>query len=493
MGNCFKKEKPVKTDTTPRKRSRRMTPMLDTIIHKSSIHPSIITMNVKDFWKIHEIIGKGHFGAVYRGTPVDNLYKNYAIKSIPKKMFRKDNRIRYLKGELETLQMLDHPNIIKLYQSYEDSSSLYLVTEYCSGGKLLDKIITRRVFSEKEAASIILKILKTIFYLHANNISHRDIKPDNFLFENNSEKAELKLIDFGLSKICGSEARISSVVGTPQYVAPEVLEGNYDSKCDLWSLGAIMYLMLTGKMAMDVRSPAEAFVALKTKEVRTQGPDIDMISASGKDLLWKLLKKNPRERIDARDALEHKWFTEQKEKKSIGIDPEIFHCLKKYKYTSLLKKDAMDIIVKDLTYAEICDLRKAFVQIDKSNLGVINIDDLSTAAKKAKYKLKDNDIMSIFANVGSETNLTIKYSEFLAATLSYKNVINEKLLRETFSAFDINECGFINEANFIEALKRRGNNVDPEKVKSMIKDLGKTNPGFITFEEFKAEIVDKDE
>mmetsp|Transcript_27978 Transcript_27978/g.27656 ORF Transcript_27978/g.27656 Transcript_27978/m.27656 type:complete len:154 (+) Transcript_27978:688-1149(+) len=153
----------------------------------------------------------------------------------------------------------------------------------------------------------------------------------------------------------------------------------------------------------------------------------------------------------------------------------------------------MDIIVKDLTYAEICDLRKAFIHIDKSNLGVINYDDLCIASKKAKYKLKDNDIMSIFANVGSETKLTITYSEFLAATLSYKNVINEKLLRETFSAFDINEGGFINEANFIEALKRRGKQVDPERVKSMMKDLGKTNPGFITYEEFRAEMIDNDE
>lgn len=303
MGNCVGKKEDA---TNFRKKSKRKhTPIADTIIHKSNIHSSIITMNIKDFYKFHGMIGRGNFGTVYQASKIVNPAKLYAIKSIPKKIFEKKDKVKYLIGELEALQTLDHPNIIRLYQSFEDNHNLHLVTEFCSGGKLSDLISAHFRLPEDQAAKIILKILRVISYLHEKGICHRDIKPENFLFENTTRKSEIKLIDFGLAKIFNSIGRINSVVGTPQFVAPEVLQGSYGPKCDLWSVGVIIYHMLLGKMPVESRTPEEALVFLQHHDIKMSGNEWDSLSKAAKDLIPGLLRKDPEMRLDVRSAIQH--------------------------------------------------------------------------------------------------------------------------------------------------------------------------------------------
>ena len=153
-----------------------------------------------------------------------------------------------LQRELEILKEVDHPNIIKLYEIYEDQEYLHMVMEYCSGGELFDKVIQKVHFSEKEAASIMYKLFNAINHLHSVHISHRDLKPENCLFDSHSEDAEIKIIDFGLSTKFGEdeESSMHTLVGTPYFVAPEVLLKNYGPQCDIWSLGVIMFTLLVG-------------------------------------------------------------------------------------------------------------------------------------------------------------------------------------------------------------------------------------------------------
>lgn len=146
---------------------------------------------------------------------------------------------------------MDHPNIIKLYEYFEDTKNVYLITEICSGGELFDKIIEKEYFDEQYAAKIFKQIMQSINYCHSLEIAHRDLKPENFLYETKDENSDIKVIDFGLSKICyqkntGKIERLKTRAGTPYYISPEVLAGNYDKSCDLWSAGCILYIFLCG-------------------------------------------------------------------------------------------------------------------------------------------------------------------------------------------------------------------------------------------------------
>merc|ERR1719334_1449185 len=143
---------------------------------------------------------------------------------------------------------MDHPNIIKLFETFEDHRNIYLVMELCSGGELFDRIIATGHFSEKEAAVLMQQIIRAVYYMHENSICHRDLKPENFLFMTKDpiESNYLKIIDFGLSCKFSPDKVMETKAGTPYYVAPQVLSGKYDHQSDIWSCGVIMYVLLCG-------------------------------------------------------------------------------------------------------------------------------------------------------------------------------------------------------------------------------------------------------
>ena len=191
-------------------------------------------------------IGHGHYGVV-RKCMHRETKEWYAIKSIRKS---KVGKIDVLKREIAILQEVQHPNIIRLIEVHEDTKYLHLITELCTGGELFDRIIAKTQseeghFSESDAAGIIRCILDAIAYCHdVKQIVHRDLKPENFLFKTTDEDAEIKIIDFGLSRHDTTNFGVMKTkVGTPYYVAPEVLNRQYTKSCDIWSIGVITYIL----------------------------------------------------------------------------------------------------------------------------------------------------------------------------------------------------------------------------------------------------------
>ncbi|NCQ42735.1 MAG: protein kinase [Cyanobacteria bacterium] len=183
----------------------------------------------------------GSFGLVYK---VQNRItkETRAVKAIKTDELSEQE----FESEINILKAVDHPNIIKLHEVYLDNNFVYLVEEYCKGGDLFDYIKMQRYFTEKKAASIMYQLLSALNHLHNKKIVHRDIKPDNIVFiESKSNDIIIKLIDFGTSIIKNQEP-LTKELGTIYYIAPEVFNNNYDEKCDVWSAGVILYIMLCG-------------------------------------------------------------------------------------------------------------------------------------------------------------------------------------------------------------------------------------------------------
>jgi len=207
-------------------------------------------------------------------------------------------------------------NILTHTQVYEDEKYLHLVTELCTGGELFDRIIAKTQsveghYSEHDAAEIVKAIIEAIAYCHdVKHICHRDLKPENFLFETKDEHAKIKIIDFGLSRHDddgGSGGMMKTKVGTPYYVAPEVLKKEYTKSCDMWSIGVISYILLCGYPPFYGDNDQLIFDSVKAAKYDYPSPEWDNISVKAKGFIDSLLKKDPEQRLTASQCLEHAW------------------------------------------------------------------------------------------------------------------------------------------------------------------------------------------
>ena len=223
--------------------------------------------DIRKEYKFKSSLGGGHFGTVrkaYKKSEKEAM-KYYAIKSIPMKKLS-SNIDDFIK-EVDIISTLDHPNIIKFYETYHDICFFHIVMELCKGKEILRYMNKDGYMDEKKVVHIIFKVLLAIAHCHNRGITHRDLKPENILFDSSEEDAEIKLIDFGLSRKYDKEQKMHSILGTPYYVAPEVLKGEYDEKCDIWSIGAVTYLLLCGDPPFTGNSNNEiAFIMLSTSE-----------------------------------------------------------------------------------------------------------------------------------------------------------------------------------------------------------------------------------
>lgn len=191
-------------------------------------------------------MGSGAFGEVRKCIDKRSGAER-AVKIIDRQgMSEKESAM--LEREIEILKEFDHPNIVKLYEAYLDKKRYFLVTELCTGGELFDQIIKKPYYSERDAALVLKQVLMAVAYCHSKNIVHRDLKPENLLLqaEGAGSGSVIKVIDFGTSMKYDPSKKMKQTYGTPYYIAPEVLEGNYDNKCDIWSCGVIMYILLSG-------------------------------------------------------------------------------------------------------------------------------------------------------------------------------------------------------------------------------------------------------
>jgi calcium-dependent protein kinase len=231
------------------------------------------------------------------------------MKIIEKKSVTRPEDKEKLIADIHILKHLDHPNILKLYEFYQDEKSFYIIYEYCAGGELFDKIIELGCLGEQEASYILRQILSAIVYAHNHNIVHRDLKPENILLDIAADGSYMiKVVDWGTAREYDPNNKMNEKYGTAYYMAPEVLKKNYDAKCDIWSCGVILYIMLCGKPPFAGRNETEIMKNVLKGKYTLEGDAWSVISEEAKDLVQKMLEYDPAKRLSALEAYEHVWF-----------------------------------------------------------------------------------------------------------------------------------------------------------------------------------------
>jgi len=392
-----------------------------------------------------DVLGTGSYGAVFKG--IHKISKApRAIKAIAKSKVKNPSSF---KNEIEIMKKLDHPNIIKLYEIFEDSRYVYLVMEVCSGGELFERITAKGHFSEAEACDVFNQIMHALYYCHSFNICHRDLKPENFLYLNGADDSPLKVIDFGLSKISQANNVMTTRAGTPYYIAPEVLQGKYDQSCDIWSAGVILYILLCGYPPFYGDSDRQILESVKKGKFAFDGEEWDGVSKEAKDLITKMITL-PTKRLTAAQVLEHPWMKLGNQYNKTKLSMNLGQ-LRNFINASKLQKAVLTCMASQLSEFEIMDLRKVFLALDKNGDGTITLDELKEGLAKLP-DIKANEIQQIMNSIDTDKSGKIDYTEFLAATMETNLYLKEEKLFMAFKMFDKDGNGKISAQELKEVL-----------------------------------------
>ena len=324
------------------------------------------------------VIGSGAFGKVRLFVYKDCNKFRYAIKTIKKNLFSQHS-MEGLIREVDILRSLDHPNIVKYFETYEDNKYIHLVMEYIAGDNLF-KVLTNNLyfkFTEREISQIMTCLLKAVLFLHHNGIIHRDIKPENIVFVEPGNFNALKLIDFGLS-IQQNARKDNRRVGTPYYMAPEMINGNFVYASDVWSMGVILFIMVTGRQPFNASNKDKVFQRVLSGNYDAKTLKKAKCSSEVKDLIKKMLINSAQSRITIEECLSHSWFKlfENDKEKNIIIDKQIINSLKQFQYNNLFQKEIKYYISKLSNDRELTKLKEAFILIDKENSGEIEYEEI---------------------------------------------------------------------------------------------------------------------
>jgi calcium-dependent protein kinase len=468
---------------------------------------TIIEGDITQFYEVQKKIGEGAYGKIYK---VRNKQSGdiRAMKQVTKSKIQDMGKFQ---TEIKILSMLDHPNIVRLFEVIEDDKYYNLLEELCTGGELLTRA-QKTELKEKDIARIFYQIISGVAYIHGMGIAHRDLKLENILFSTENPMSPIKIIDFGFSVFMDKNneklkedkkdkdnentdpkkfgfKRLKSKVGTLYYISPEIIKGNYDEKCDIWACGVILYILLAGYPPFSGNTDKEVYNLITNLKYDFDKERWKNISKYAKELIKNMLTP-AKNRLSAKQVLASKWF---EIKLKDNIDENInnildYRRINKYKNYNKLKKAILTFIASRLSCEESSKLREIFLNMDEDKNGYISFEDFR------KYVINEYDIDDLIENeeelkkgfegVDIDHNNQIDYTEFLAANLDEKIFLKNEKLKEAFRIFDINDNGVIKRDDIIRVLKLEKLENKNELADKIIEENDYDKDGKINFLDF---------
>ncbi|CAK58777.1 unnamed protein product (macronuclear) [Paramecium tetraurelia] len=442
-----------RSQSTPFK--RKTLTSIGTVKLGADVFISLKQGSIGKFYSTGSTLGAGAYGKVWKVThKTTGLIR--AMKQIKKSSLIQEEQQR-LFAEMNILKNLDHPHIVKLYELYQDAQNYYLITEYLSGGELFERIKAMTIFNEKKAAEYMRQILSAVMYCHEQKIVHRDLKPENILFVNDSSTSPLKIIDFGTSRKYDPSKKMTKKLGTPYYIAPEVLKQDYNEKCDIWSCGVILYILLCGYPPFIGKTENEIMRKVGEGKFEFDADDWNQISKEAKNLINRMLHVNPNFRISAKQALNDAWIVKHCSQTTTNpnVNLRVLQNLQKfqvsfhiYQAKSIFSQAVLSYIAFQMTnQLEQDELLKTFQSLDKNNDGILSREELIEGYNKI-YQDKEKaeqEVIKILQLIDLNQSGQVDFSEFLMAAMNQEKLVSLQKVKAAFKVFDANDDGKISK------------------------------------------------
>ena len=446
-------------------------------------------------YKVLNKLGDGSYGTVYSAINILTGSK-IAMKKIEK---IKENEIDDLqiKNEIDILKKLDHPNIVKIYEFYDTKKNYFIITEYCKHGELYSYI--KYSYTETQLAVLFYQVFSGLCYLHDNHILHRDLKLENIMISeiekdlsSNYDFFWIKIIDFGTAKIFKKSKNERTVVGSSYYIAPEVLKQKYNEKCDTWSVGVILYMLIVGRAPFDGKTDEEIIENIKKGKYYKKHPKLINSSEEVQNLVFSLLETNIKKRLSSKEALNHPWFKKYNGRSlfsnfnSKDINIYIDHLLT-YKYQSKFQQLVLAFIVHNVPHShETKIILKMFRYFNTSGDCKLTKKELTSGLYQFRtHEQVDEVIDDIFLLLDGDNNGYIEYEEFLRACMDKKRILTNDALLYAFRFLDKDEAGKLDVKKIMYAFVTKHNKVLEEIIINTIKEVDHDKDGIIDFQGFK--------
>lgn len=429
------------------------------------------------------ILGEGINGPVRMATH-RKTGREVAVKRISCVNLSEQRR-QMLVSEVSIFLQVSHRNIVQLLEVHESEvdQAVLLTMELCTGRELFERLAERKWYSEFDAARVARQMLDAVSYLHSQNICHRDLKLENWLYENPSQEAKLKLCDFGFGQIVEPSVQLTATLGSLFYVAPEVLEGSYGLPCDMWSIGVIVYMLLSGVPPFDGKTDADVMGKIRQGRFVSAGQRWEGISETAKHFVRSMLRKDPYERLTAAEAAQHAWLKMECKAKhgshqlwqnaladpelELPIDRGVIRDMWKFAQSNAVTRAALGMLAKfNVTTSfggreeDVLTLEQRFRAHDDQNTGKIDAESFVQVLKEtlhlqistAEEKQFFERITFNIPNTGeseveqkSRRRREVNYAEFITLTKARRMANNTAAIREAFRTFDKCGDGYVKE------------------------------------------------
>lgn len=453
-----------------------------------------------------QVLGEGCNGLVVLAKGRHD-HRKYALKTIRKGKLMK--ALKELTDEVEIYLSLDHPHIAVLRDVYETEQDISLLTECCEGGELYGRLSSAGTYAEASAAEATHQMLLAVGYLHAHRVVHRDLKLENFLYESKKEDAPLKLIDFGFAKLWDPSRQMMASCGSIAYVSPDVLAGKgYTSQCDLWSLGVIVFMLLSGYPPFHGNEQKMKSAISAGKVDWSHRSRWKSVSKDAIDFVEKLLVKDPLQRLDVQGALQHRWLAKLEGNRANvnPLDIETLRNLRRYMEASRVKRAVLQLLALELEPDETKELKDIFMSLDTSTKGTVNFLELKEAIRQSRNpaemspgapgtsgalsprtpasRLKRSNTASLqelFEVLDANGDEEIYYSDFLAATMSTRGALREEAVRSAFHRLDADDSGTIGANDLKRVL---GDVFEGVNTELLVQEATKDGRGEVSYADF---------